>query len=67
MINRRSARSISTIVQLIGRITDNDIELHVASEQLGRSSFNIIAVNECVGMSFKLITSVQGFLPGPAI
>ena len=43
---------IPAIAQLIWRVANDYVELHIASKQLGHPSLDIVSVNECIGMSF---------------
>src|SRR5262249_4364659 len=54
VINWSSACAIASVIQLIRRIADDDVKLHVVSKQLGDPSFDVIRVNE--GISVRLAT-----------
>ena len=47
------------IVQLIRWISNDDVELHIASKYLGEPSLDVVGVNECVGMGFKTFGPVE--------
>ena len=44
---------------LIRRVSNDHVELHVASKELGNPSSDVVGVNECVGMVFKSWLTVE--------
>lgn len=55
------------IGQLVWGVPDNDIELHLTSENLADAGFDIAGVNEGVGVSLKLTAAIKSLLGRPAI
>src|SRR5690606_13816317 len=58
---------ISTVIQLIGRVSDDYVELHVFSKQLGHTCLDVIGVNEGIRVGLKLVAAIEGLLAGSAI
>ena len=54
-------------LQLVGRVADDDVELHVVSEQLGDPSLDVVGVDEGVGVGFEALATVEGLLAGAAV
>jgi hypothetical protein len=61
LVDRRSARAVAAVVQLVGRVADDHVELHVSSEQLGDPSLDVVGVDERVGVGFKPFATVEAF------
>src|SRR5699024_701142 len=58
LIDRRGTGAIaSAITELVGRVADDDVELHVFSEQLRDASFDVVGVDEGVGVGFEVVTA----------
>ena len=55
----------STVIELVRRVADDYIELHVSSEHLGDPTVAIVGVDERVGVGFKALATIQG-VPGGA-
>ena len=66
LINRRRTGAKAAIVQLVGRIANDYVELHSASKHLGNSSLDVVGVNERIGVTFHLRAAIQGALACPA-
>ena len=66
LIDRRGARAEAPVVQLIRRIADDHVELHIVSKQLGYPSLDVVGVNERIGMGFKSFAAIQRLLACPA-
>ena len=54
-------------VELIRRVSNDYVELHVGSKQLGDSSLDVVGVDECVGMRLETLATVEGPPAGPAV
>ena len=52
--------------KLIRWISDDYVELHVASKYLGQPSFDVVGVNERVGVGFKVFATVENGSCGAA-
>ena len=52
MVYRNSARGIATIIQLVRRVADNDIKLHL------ENLLGFYCMNELVGVALQLIAPV---------
>jgi hypothetical protein len=52
---------------LIGRVTNNDVELHFSSKDLIKPSFDVVSVNECVGMGFEPFCTIKNRFARAAI
>ena len=53
--------------KLVRRVADDHVELHVASEQLGDPSLDVVGVDERVGVGFESFASVEGLLARAAV
>ena len=53
--------------KLVRRVTDDDVELHVASEQLGDPSLDVVGVDERVGVRLEARATVEGLLARSAV
>jgi len=67
LVDRRSTGSVSAVAELVGRVADDDVELHAVSEQLGDASFDVVGVNEGVGVSLKFVATGVVVLGRPAV
>ena len=63
----RRAATTASIPQLIGRVADDDVELHVVSEQLGDPSSDVVGMDECVGVSFQVVTACVAAFASTAV
>ena len=56
-MRRRTQRfSLSTQKR---RVSDDDVELHIASKQLGYPSFDVVGVNERISVVLKFFLAIQ--------
>lgn len=67
MVDRCCTVAEAAAVELVWRVADDDVELHVVSEQLGDSSLDVVGVDEGVGVGLKVLTTVEGLLTGRAV
>jgi len=51
-------------LQLIWRVADDDVELHVGSEQLRQAGLDVLRMDECVGVGLETFASIEGALAG---
>ena len=58
LVNRCGAGAIATIVQLVRRVANDHVELHVCSKQLGHASLDVVCMNKGVGVCFLRLASV---------
>ena len=62
------ARAVAAIrAELVRRVADDDVELHVVSEQLGDASLDVVGVDEGVGVGLEALAAVEGLLAGAAV
>ena len=57
----------AAIVELVRRVANDHVELHVVSKQLGDPSLDVVGVDERVGVGFKTFAAVEGLLAGSAV
>lgn len=57
LVDRSGACSVSAVAQLVRRVPDDDVELHVVSEQLADANSDVVCVNKRVGVSFEIVAS----------
>jgi len=62
LINGRCARSKAIIAQLIRRVANDHVELHIASKRLGHSSLDVVGVDERISVGFEPFATVQALL-----
>ncbi len=48
---------MTAVAELVGRVADDDVELHGVSEQLRDAGFDVVGVDEGVGVSLKVVTT----------
>ena len=53
--------------ELVRRVADDHVELHVVSEQLGDPSLDVVGVDEGVGVGLQAVAAVEGPLAGSAV
>lgn len=58
---------MTTVVQLVRRVANNYVELHIVSKQPGYPSLDVVGVNERIGVGFQPFAPVQCALAGAAI
>src|ERR1043165_684220 len=61
------ARSKAAVTELIRRVANDYVELHIASKQLGQASLDVVGVDERVGVGFEAFAAVEDALTGPAV
>src|SRR5437773_7341989 len=68
LVNRygRCTTAATPIAELVGRVADDYVELHLASKQLGDPSVDVVGVDECIGMGFKIAPTIKCALAGTA-
>src|SRR5690606_15496291 len=66
VVNWRCASSVPPVVKLIWWVSDYHVKLHVAPEELGHSSLDIVGVDEGISMGFHVFAAVVGGLACPA-
>src|ERR1041384_1977803 len=59
MVDRGVTRPTCTAGHLIWRVSDDHVELHVASKNLGQPRLDIVCVYERIGMGFELFLAVE--------
>ncbi len=63
VIDRCRARAITAIAQLIRRISDNNVKLHIVSKYLGKPSRDVVGVDEGIGVVFQPLRPIKNRLP----
>jgi len=67
LINGSCARSKAIIAQLIRRIANDHVELHIASKKLAYASLDVVGVNERIGVGLQTLATVKGLLACAAV
>src|SRR5580704_1870952 len=67
MVYRGVARTSCATFHLIRWISDDYVELHIASKNLGEPSLDVVGVNERVGVGFQSCRPVENGFAGSAI
>src|SRR4051794_6971372 len=59
MVDRSRRVVVPAVVQLVGRIADDDVKLHVVSKELGDPSRDVIGMDEGVCVAFAAVAAVE--------
>ena len=54
-----SLRAAAIRRQLVRRVADDHVELHIASKQLGDPSLDVVGVDERIGVGFEAFATVE--------
>src|SRR5699024_1338968 len=55
LIDRRSRGAVPAITELIGRVADDDVELHGLSKYLAQASLDVVSVDKRVSVSLEVV------------
>jgi hypothetical protein len=66
VVNRNGAGTETAVIELVGRVADDDIELHIASEQRGESMVDMARVDEVVGVCLEAFAAIERGAAGTA-
>ena len=59
LVDRRGARAEAAVVQLIRRVADDYVKLHVTSKNLVDPRLDVVGVNERVSVGFQSFAAIQ--------
>src|SRR5699024_1979962 len=66
LVDRGGRRPIPTVAELVRRIADDDVELHVSSEDLCNPCGDVVGVCEGIGVRLEGLTAVVIHFAGTA-